>query len=128
MARLYSQKFKDKNVNFVSELSEVTRPDICVVSCTLQYLDNPEDLISKVLDLTDKVIVLRHCETEFLRDRYAVQKICEPEIELSWPIRFFRKGWLADQLTTRYKIVGQYEMIEENNIGSVNVKLSSLSY
>ena len=32
MARLYSQNFKDKNVNFVSELSEVTRPDICVVS------------------------------------------------------------------------------------------------
>ena len=80
-----------------------------------------------MLDLTDKVIVLRHCEPEFLRDQYAVQKMCEPEIELSWPIRFFRKGWLTDQLSIRYKIVGQYEMIEKNNIDVVNIKLSSFA-
>ena len=127
MARLYGQKFKHKNVNFVSELSGVTKPDICLISCTLQYLEEPEDLIAKVLDITDRLIILRHCETEFLRDRYAIQKICEPEVELSWPIRFFRKGWLVDQLATKHKIVGQFEMMEENNLDGVNVKLSSFA-
>lgn len=127
MARLYSKKFNQKSLSFVSELADSTTPDVCIISCVLHYLEKPEELFSRVLGLTDKVIILRHCETEFSRDRYAIQKIREPEIELSWPIRFFRRGWLADQLTSKHKILGQYEMIEQNNLEGVDIKLRSFA-
>jgi len=127
MARLYSHKFKQNKINFVSDLADSSKPDICIISCVLHYLEKPEELLTKVLSLTDKVIILRHCETEFPNDRYAIQKIRESDIELSWPIRFFRKGWLTDQLATNYKILEQYEMMEQNNIDGVDISLSSFA-
>ena len=125
ISAIYNCKYKDTDIKFVSEIPNMYKSDICIMSCVLHYVQDPEELIRNILKISKAVIILRHCETKKEKDTYAVQKISTNSVELSWPIRFFRKGWLAEQLGSQYKIIKKYKMLEYNKLNNSKIYLSS---
>lgn len=127
MAKVYQKKYAGGLINFVSKLPINEKPDLVIISCVLQYLPKPDELFLKILELTDSIVLLRHCESGTPNDFFAVQHIDEGKESLSWPIRFFRKNWLIEKLDNKFTIVQSDEMLETNEYRNEKIKLKAFA-
>lgn len=103
------QNIKIKNLDFyysASEYLEYAEPNVIIFSSSLQYLENPEQILSELVKTDAKYLVIDR--TPFhpgIDHRIKVQLVSKSIYNASYPIRIFSKQALMVGLTDTWNLL-----------------------
>ena len=89
--------------------------DIALTSCTLQYLDNPEESLKSLMQLANNLIILRFPKIEGSNPKFAVQVLPMDGNRgtISIPVRFFGNGFLDSVILKEFQRVFEFYHYDE---------------
>ena len=116
--------FEDHELRFYDDLETCVQeqsPKAILISSVLSYLENPYELLDKVISCNFEFIILDR--TPFLlegrRDRLTVQ-VVPPEIyPSSYPSWFFNKDKFYNYFQDKYDLLAKFESIGRANISAI---------
>ena len=100
-------KFADKSrIKWKDKLSS-EKFDIAIISCTLQYLDQPEITLKNLMKLANDLVILRYPELKGKKTKFAVQAITLDNNSecITIPVRFFAQGFLDSIVSSDFNKV-----------------------
>jgi putative methyltransferase (TIGR04325 family) len=109
--------FEDEVLKFFPNieicLSE-TKPNVVLLSSVLQYLEDPYDMLNKLLDLScEYVIIDRTPFWEGSSDRLCVQKVPPSIYPASYPSWIFAKEKFLHQIAKKdYEVIADFENLD----------------
>ena len=104
--------FQNEELRFYQSIESCFQENeinVILLSSVLQYLENPKELIDKIIRLkVDYIIVDR---TAFIDgpDQIAVQNVPEYIYKASYPCWFFNEKLFLDQFTTNYNVLTDFD-------------------
>jgi putative methyltransferase (TIGR04325 family) len=115
--------FEDENLKFFYDIETciaLQMPNAILLSCVIQYLENPYKLLEKISAIGFKFIIFDRTAFYFeQKDRLTLQKVHTKIYEASYPAWFLNKKKFFDVFTKRYKVVANWsENIDNANIPS----------
>lgn len=113
--------FEDENLHFFYSIDECLNSfniDAVLFSSVLQYLENPNDVIDRVISAGIKFLIIDR--TPFIKgkDRITIQRVNPSIYKASYPCRFFNKQDFLRRLTRSYKLIFEFEALDRANIKS----------
>jgi putative methyltransferase (TIGR04325 family) len=111
--RCGSEFFEDGVLGFYNEPEEVIRssgvPDVLLVSCTLPYLEQPYEVLHRLMNLHCPYIVVDNTYFNYeTRDRICIQKV-PPEIyDASYPCWFLNFDRVLQTMRSDYTIISEH--------------------
>jgi len=99
--------FENENLYFFETIDEVFRqkkPNIFLISSSLQYINNPNDILKKINASKIKHVVFDRIPFSESENIITIQTVPPSIYEASYPCWIFNYDWLLSQLTN-YKVV-----------------------
>ena len=114
--RIGKEQFEDEHLKFYESLDDActeNKPDLLVLASVLQYLENPYDVLTSLLDNGIKfVIVDRTIVRQDVSDRICIQKVPGKIYKASYPCRIFSEKNLLDFFESKnYKLLEKYDSL-----------------
>lgn len=113
--------FKNENLHFFESIEDCLlafTPDVFLFSSVLQYLENPFDLITKLISTNPEFILVDR--TPFIngRDRITVQKVNPGIYKGCYPCWFFNKEKFTSAFSMNYDLIIEFDSLDVSNIRS----------
>jgi putative methyltransferase (TIGR04325 family) len=101
---------KKKNINFYESLNEIKKkPDIVLFCCSLCYIQNPYEILQKVIDIKSKFIVIdRTPFTSSKKDLFAIQVVNKRIYDAKLPITIFSLNKFIKFLKKDYILIEKW--------------------
>jgi putative methyltransferase (TIGR04325 family) len=107
MFTLGKEFFENENLHFFETIEEVFRqkaPNVFLISSSLQYINNPNDILKKINTSKIKYVVFDRIPFSESENIITIQTVPPSIYEASYPCWIFNYDWLLSQLTN-YKVV-----------------------
>ncbi|MCX6690450.1 MAG: methyltransferase, TIGR04325 family, partial [Methanoregula sp.] len=106
--------FEDEVLKFFPDIENClseTKPNVILLSSVLQYLENPYEILNKLLNLPiDYVIIDKTPFWDGSTDRLCVQKVPPSIYPASYPSWIFAKGKFLHQIAKKdYEVIVDFE-------------------
>jgi len=106
------QNFENEQLKFyhtIEECMEKQKPNVLLLSSVLQYLEKPEEWISKLITLKISTIIIdRTPFVNSFKNIITIQKVPSVIYEASYPCWFFNEEYLK-KLFKNYMLIGDFE-------------------
>ena len=118
IAATYQDLKQDDELNFltISQFTTVSNVDLVILSCTLQYLANWDEILMLALKKSKYVLILRAPIIDTEDHKIYVQTPPDgayAAAKASWPIRFFSRAKLLNLIEQNSKIIFSAQDFEE---------------
>ena len=118
IATIYQNLKEDAGLNFVtiSQFTTVSNVDLVILSCTLQYLAEWDEILILALKKSKYVLILRTPIIDAADHKIYVQTPPDgayAAARASWPIRFFSRAKLLNLIEQNSKIIFSAQDFEE---------------
>lgn len=105
------QQFQSDELRFYNSIEECLdegMPSLLLLSCVLQYLPNPDDVICCVLERQFEFILIdRTSFSDDDRDHIAVQRVHPSIYPASYPCHFFARQKFINKFATHYELLAE---------------------
>ncbi len=107
------EQLQDDRLKFYYDIEECIAgqgtPDILIISCALQYIEKPYELIEKITSLNIPYIIVDNTTFNFEdRDRITVQKVPPSIYSASYPCWFFNYSTIKKGFEKKYAMVSEH--------------------
>ena len=105
------EKLEDQNLFFKYRIDDVTDSNCILFGSSLQYIDNPQEIIEKAVLLNPAIIIVDKtpmCDESW----FSIERVHEPIYEASYPIHIMKQDDLVKMFNNRGFIL-EYEWIPE---------------
>jgi putative methyltransferase (TIGR04325 family) len=118
IATIYQDLKKDAELNFlpISQFATFSNVDLVILSCTLQYLADWDEILMSALKKSKYVLILRTPIIETADHKIYVQTPPDGAYAVaraSWPIRFFSRAKLLNLIQQNSRIIFSAQDFEE---------------
>ena len=113
--------FEDEKLHFFNTIEDCLNKndiDTVILSSVLQYLEEPYSLLEKIRLKGIKYIIIDRTPFVKGKDRITVQKVKPSIYSGSYPCWFFNKDKFLANLTEEYKLLFEFDALDEANIKS----------
>jgi putative methyltransferase (TIGR04325 family) len=100
---------EDENLKFyetIEEYLKYERPNVILLSSVLQYLDNPFDVLTKLLSINANLLIIDR--TPFSKkstDEIMIQNVSPDIYSANYPIRIFSESKFLDEISLNWELV-----------------------
>ena len=118
----YGKKyFEDENLKFYESIDEclnTNKPDLILISSSIQYLEEPYIFIEKIISYEFEYIIFDR--TTFLKneDRLTVQKVPPSIYDASYPAWFLNETKFLKLFKEKYKLISDFDSLA----GKINLE------
>jgi putative methyltransferase (TIGR04325 family) len=120
--RVGREKFQDDTLRFFPDIDTCIReenPTVLLLSCVLQYLEEPYALLDALLDKAFEVIVLdRTPLLDGSKSRITLQHVGERIYPATYPAWFFSRTEFLRVFEGRYRLIEDFDCADRVNIPS----------
>lgn len=115
------KNFTDKNLKFYNSIEDCLNEntiEVILLSSVLQYIEEPYKLLELIKSKGFDYIIIDR--TPFIKgvDRLTIQKVHPAIYKAKYPCWFFNKEKFVNALNVNYKIVVEFDSIDQANIKS----------
>ena len=90
-------------------IAEQGKPDILIISCALQYMEKPYDLIEKLIAFNIPYIMIDNTPFNFDdRDRITIQKVPPAIYTVSYPCWFLNYTAVKNSFEKKYSVMSEH--------------------
>lgn len=118
--RVGQEQFQDDVLRFYPDVPSCVAaeaPNVLHISCVLQYLEQPYEVLDQLLGVGFKAIILdRTALIEGPRDRLTVQRVGKSIYPASYPAWFFSRARLLEAFSPRYRLVEDFDTADKANL------------
>ncbi|HTE12913.1 MAG TPA: methyltransferase, TIGR04325 family [Chitinophagaceae bacterium] len=105
---------QDDTLRFYADINECIaqqgKPDILILSCVMQYIEKPYDLISNIMAHDIRFIIIDNTPFNFVsKNRLTVQKVPPSIYTASYPCWFLDYKMVKESFEKRYTLVSEHE-------------------
>lgn len=109
-----SDEIADNSLKFFSSIEDVLKhrgkPDLLIIACTLPYIEQPYELLQRLLSYKIPYILIDNTPFNFQEnDRITVQKIHPAIYEASYPCWFLNYKKVKETILSEYSILEEYK-------------------
>lgn len=121
------QKFETEQLKFYSSIEESCndiKPNVLILACVLQYLEEPYLTLKKLVSENFEIIILdRIALTSNDTNRITVQKVPKKIYPASYPAWFLSISKIKALFESQYELISEYPCDEKPNISGYFVGL-----
>lgn len=107
--------FQSDSLRFYDSIDECTsysKVDVVILSGVLQYLEFPDQIIHKILDLgANKIIIDKTIVNKSDLNMIYIQRVPKEIYSASYPCHFFSEEWLLRKFFQRYHLTADFKSL-----------------